>query len=467
MNTRATLVLLIVTLLVVGGVIALRFSVPGTREAGIVNLHALDFDPAQIDRIEIERGGETVILRREGFEWQIKAPVQDTASPGAVERLLQTARFLQVRDRRDAGDKDALAEAGLLEPKLRLRLQGRGERRLDLGGEAPFKGSMYARAGGAGPILLVPDDLRALCLQPVENFRDRQLTGLVPDDIQEIVIVRDDGELALRRAGGRWMIDKPIQAPADAQEIAQFLAPLLSLRIEKFGSGTAPDAAPLPGQSAKLLLTPRARGDEAVELQVFRPADPAAVLVPARFAPRGGAIEVDFEALRLFDVMPEDFRDRRLGHVQLDTVDRIALAAGGRAVTLVREGAGWKALETGRGLPMADIEAFTRAFNDTRVLSFPAAGAAEHGIDPPAASVRFEAWLSENTAEEAAGGHAMAGLDVGADAGEGAVYARIPGASQMLVVPRAFTDQITARVRRAFGEEAAAEAPSASIPGAE
>ena len=124
MNPRASIALLLVTLLAVGGLYYLRKMTPATREAEELRRYATVFEPDEIAEIDIIRGTETVSLRREAAGWLIVAPVEDRAAPEEVDRLLTALRFLTVRDRRVRPEPPAVAEAGLAAPRLRLDLRG-------------------------------------------------------------------------------------------------------------------------------------------------------------------------------------------------------------------------------------------------------------------------------------------------------------------------------------------------------
>ena len=70
------------------------------------------------------------------------------------------------------------------------------------------------------------------------------------------------------------------------------------------------------------------------------------------------------------------------------------------------------------------MNALIDTFNRTRIVSFRTADT-ETGLEGgPAGSVRFFSWLSENTAEEPAGGNLLAGVEFGASADDGEVFAR-------------------------------------------
>ena len=136
MNPRATIALLIVTLLAVGGLFYLRKIAPATRDAEELKRYAAVFDPEEIEEIDIVRGTETISLRRDKDAWQLTAPMTDRASPEQVDRLLTAVRFLNVRDRNDAPDEFWI-------------------KRIQIGAKAP---SALGGCDGAQPLSIFVDD---------------------------------------------------------------------------------------------------------------------------------------------------------------------------------------------------------------------------------------------------------------------------------------------------------------------
>lgn len=448
MNTRATLLLLAMTIAVVGGVVWLRLNLPPTAEAGENRRYAAVFEADRVNEVDITRGGEVISLRREDGEWRLVAPVADRAAADTAERLVLAARFLDVRDRQPVDDPAGVAESGLAAPRVRLDLRGPdGGVRIDLGASTALPGEVFARVGGQRAVLRVPDSILELAGAPVSGFRDPRLTTFVADDVEKFTVRRADGEMTVRRERGRWFIEKPVAAAADPRAVRQFLEPLLGLRITAFPQDAAPaaPAATLPGETAVLSLTPRG-GADALELKVIRPAPGEAESIPASLTARGGPLRVDPAALRLFDVSPESLRDRSLGEVDPDTVDRIRIESDGRTLDLRREGEGWVDAEGRPVDPAAPGELIT-AFNEARVISFrTAAPPAETGLAPPSRRVTFASWLSENTAEDSAGGHVLAGAEFGAVAPDGGVYARAAGRDETVTVPPDLGERLRALV---------------------
>lgn len=443
MNPRATLALLVVTLLAVGGLIFLRVSVPASRDREEKARYAMVFDPSDIDRIEIQRGQDTIRVQRENMTWRMTSPAEDRASPEAVDRLLSTARFLEVRDRAPISEGTLLADSGLKTPRFRLRLQGSRDQQLDLGGESTVPGQVFARLGDEDSLLRVPGTLVELVSAPADSFRDPRLTDLVPDDIDKFTVRRADGEMTLRRERGRWIIEKPVRTDADPRAVAAFLDPLLGLRITGFTppSSTADGSETLPGRTAAIALTTRSGSEAEIEISRGSGTGEQEQGVTARFAPRGGPLAVDAAALVIFDVSPEALRDRTLGYVDADTVDRIVLSSGGRELTVARDGDGWVAREDGRTLETSLVTGLIDAFNATRVDTFrPPAEADQTGLNPPSETVTFYAWLSENSAEESAGGQVLAHADLGQPASEKTVYARTARDGETVTVDGALSE---------------------------
>lgn len=443
MNPRATIALFVLTVLVLGALVYLRHEVPPSREAALEKRYALSFDPAEIDEIDLTRGKETVSLRRDSGGWRMTAPLADRADPEAVDRLLLAARFLDVRDRQKVRDPSAMPESGLAAPRARLDLRGARDHRLELGGPTALPGEIFARVAGRPEVLRVAGSILAPATAPAGDYRDARLTDLLPEGIEKFTIRRADGEMTVRLERGRWIVEKPVLAPADPRAVQDFLARLLGLRVTSFAPATRAATETLPGQTARLALTPRGGGEE-IFIEILHDAGDGSFL--ARHTPREGSFGVDPEgAALLFDISPEALRDRSLGYVDPDTIDRIIIEGDGRRAAIHRKDEGWVTGEKARPVDGTRISRLIGSFNAARVASFaPSAAAAETGLDRPSLRVRFYAWLSENTAEEPAGGHLIAGADFGRSTPDGRLYARVEGTGESVIVEPGLFDEISA-----------------------
>ena len=446
MNPRATIFLLAFTILAVGGIFYLRHTVAPTREATENLRYAAVFDPETVSEIGIARGNDKVVLRKETGGWRITEPVEDRASPEAVDRLLMAARFMEVRDRQPGRKAENIPEAALVPPRLRIELRGEESAGIDIGAGTALPQEVFARVDGKPGILRVADTIVELASATPEKFRDPRLTEFTADDIEKFTVRRADGEMTLRRERGKWIIDKPVRAAADPQAVRAFLDPLLGLRIDSFAAAAGNAAATLPVQEATISLTPRGGGDD-LELRVTGSDAAEPVTLGAFFKDRGGDIVVDGSARKLFSVSPEELRDRSLGYVDIDTIDRILVESDGKTVTLKREGDHWVGDTDGTKRTAGDIEKLVAAFNETKVSAFRTAESAEAvGLASPLQRVAFYAWLSENTAEDAAGSHIVAGADFGNAAPDGGIYARAAGGEETVSLPAELPEAVRAAV---------------------
>jgi len=441
-NPRATLILLLLTLLVVGTIFYLRQSVQPTREAAENKRYAAVFDAEMVNEIDVTRAEGKISLRKEAGMWRLTAPVEDRASPEAVERLLMALRFMEVRDRQPGRDAEDFPEAALVPPRLRIELRGEENKAVDIGAGTALPQEVFARVDGQPGVLRVADTVVELASAAPETFRDPRLTEFTSDDIEKFTVRRADGEMTVRRERGRWVIDKPVRAQADAQAVREFLDPLLGLRIVSFGAPAEAAATTLPAQESAISLTPRGGGDD-LEVRIRSSEDAAAENLAAFFKPRGGDIAVDASASSLFSVSPEQLRDRSLGYVDLDTVDRIRVESDGKAVTMRRDGDQWVGDTDGSKRTGDEIAELVSVFNEAKVGGFRTTETAEMtGLDAPRQKIVFYAWLTENTAEEAAGGHVIAGADLGYATADGNVYVRSVTGDETVTVPAALSETV-------------------------
>lgn len=445
MNSRATVFLLVLTLLAVGGIFYLRQAVLPTREAEANRRYAAVFDPESVEEIDITRADGKISLRKEAGGWKITAPIADRASPEAVDRLLMAARFMEVRDRQPGREPKDFPEAALVPPRLRIELRGEDNNGIDIGAATALPKEVFVCVDGQRGVLRAADTIVELANAKPETFRDPRLTEFTSDDIEKFTLRRADGEMTLRRERGLWTIEKPVKAPADPRAVREFLDPLLGLRIASFGAATNTAAAALPAQEAAISITPRGGGDD-LELRIEGADSAKPETLAAFFKPRGGSIVVDGSASSLFTASPEQLRNRSLGYVDIDTVDRIALESEGKKVNLRREGDGWIG-DDKQKRRAADVAKLVTSFNETKVGAFRTAESAEAvGLASSKEKIYFYAWLSENTAEDTAGGHVIAGANLGHPAPDGGVYARSSGSEETVTVPADLSEAIRTAV---------------------
>ncbi len=131
----------------------------------------------------------------------------------------------------------------------------------------------------------------------------------------------------------------------------------------------------------------------------------------------------------LFNITPNDFRDRKIARLNTDFIDRIAIEnAGQPKIVLAREENRWRFLSPANAPANAsNINRLIQELNEGEVTEFvsdTATDLAKYGLDQPKLKITFSSFSSENTAESNAGEVVLSSVEFGTSA-NGVTYARL------------------------------------------
>src|ERR1043166_6469603 len=213
MNWRNTLILAIIA---IAGVAYLRFfemKRPGTEEARRQSQNMLNVDRTKIDGIVIQNGDQKIEIRRRDDKWRLETPIKDQADGALVETLLSALENWQKEEttpRKEIdADKSKLAEYGLNNPKLKLKLLGHDRRpEILFGKDAAMEGSMYVRFQNSKETFIASQSVRKDIDKKPEEFRDRKLTDLSSAQVRRVVLKTPAGEMELEKKETHWDVLK-------------------------------------------------------------------------------------------------------------------------------------------------------------------------------------------------------------------------------------------------------------------
>src|SRR5947208_6585747 len=181
MNWRYTLILAVVAL---AGVAYFRFfemKRPSTEEARQRAQNVVNFDRNKIDGIVIKNGDQQIEIRRRDNKWRLETPIKDQADGALVETWLSDLENWQkdgtIAAKEINADKSKLAEYGLNNPKLKLKLLGH-ERPPEIlfGKDAAMEGRLYVRFQNSKETFVAGQAVKKDVEKKPEEFRDRKLT---------------------------------------------------------------------------------------------------------------------------------------------------------------------------------------------------------------------------------------------------------------------------------------------------
>lgn len=385
---------------------------PAREQARLAERRVVNFDPARVREIAIDKPGERVVVRGEGDRWRLVTPVDEPADERAVDGLLSFVRRLEKV--RALHGLDELKTVGLDAPAMRLTLtMADGERLgLLLGGPNPARTGVYAAVEGGPLVFLAPARLAAeLGKSPyLDELRDKTVLPLDVERIARVEIARHDARIAVARTGNRhWRVERPFSASGDDGIIRDL--------IWKIGSTRARAVIRIPGPDAGYGLDrPHARltivdnGGRARSLVVSQAPDEPGV-VYARIEGTSSVHVTDPQLLADLAIAPERLRNRQLLVYDQDAVERITIRYPAATLVLDRSGDRWRITQPveGEAAP-ATVENILEVLPNLRYASVqpnPVGDLRRYGLDAP--------WLAVTVALK--GGRELPTLAVGREEG--------------------------------------------------
>jgi hypothetical protein len=249
MNWRNTLILAIIA---IAGVAYFRFfemKRPGTEEARHHAQNMVNFDRTKIDGIVIQNGDQTIEIRRRDNKWRLETPIKDQADSALVETLLSDLENWQkegtIPAKEIGADKSKLAEYGLNNPKLKLKLLGHTRPpEILFGKDAAMEGRMYVRFQNSKETFVAGQAVKKDIDKQPEEFRDRKLTDLSTLQVRRVVLKTPVGEIELDKKDTHWDILKPLRARADDQKVSDLISQVTSARVGQFVADDRGDLRP-------------------------------------------------------------------------------------------------------------------------------------------------------------------------------------------------------------------------------
>src|SRR5216110_2761169 len=471
MNWRTTLILAVIAL---AGFAYFRFfemKRPSTEEAKRQAQNVVNFDRTKIDAIIIQNGDQKIEIRRRDNKWRLETPIKDQADGALIETLLSDLEKWQKEGTIPAkeidSDKSKLAEYGLNNPKLKLKLLGHDRPpEILFGKDAAMEGRMYVRFQNSKETFLARQTVKKDIDKKPEEFRDRKLTELTSAQVRRVVLKTPAGELELEKKDTHWEILRPLRARADDQKVNDLISQVTSARIGQFvaedrgdlrayglaeprGSITLFDQEQKKDQKIEIGESIKVAGgeDKGQMLQIGSVPEKEKEQMYVRFAPRGSVYTLPKKIEEILNTKPADLRDNHLVRIDINILDRITIDVPGKGKTvLARKDGNWT-IATRNGAP-ADSGAVGRLIDKlqnervTRFVEDIASNLPKYGLDKPNLQLTFSSFASENTDETKAGEQPFAAIAFGKEEGEH-VYARMTDEPFVVAVRRGLLDQIS------------------------
>ena len=354
---------------------------------------AFRFDPARVERLQVETPDLLVECVREGAQWKLVRPIAARANPVAVERLLGALQELPRGDlvilpRRSP---HPYAPYGLDEPRARIEIvEGAATNRIHVGRRTPLGDGVYVRQPDRPGLLRIRAEVLDLLPASVEALRDRSLLAGSPAAIDRLDVRGPSGYIQLvRDADGSWRLFQPFTARADSASVVAIVEQILACNVVQFVQDGVRDLAPYGldnhGAVTALLNSPASQGSQLLALGDPLPNAPH--LVYARLQAESSVYAVPLAVRQALLVRPDDLRDRRIPGLVPEAIRSVRVEDGDSSLELVRDPDGAWNLAAPFVAPAnsAAVDSLLRSWSNVRLVSFESTPPA----DPPPFSRRI------------------------------------------------------------------------------
>lgn len=307
-------------------------------------------DMAPITLLEIE--GRTIerprVLKLENNRWRITSPIDWPANLFAVNRIISQLEFLEketgfpVAEARKRGH--GLAEYGLAEPAYVFKY-GNGEKMysLKIGKGAPVGNRIYLLDSLSDRIVVVDKEFVDGLIVDIERLRNQTVFSIPRFEVSSfsvrlpIAISPADPKTNFTRVGlvrdaGKWRMETPVAAAADAREVDAFLDEIcrvcalgfprdVSLSEAGFDGGTLPASITIQGTNRRQVLQIGARTKSGSQ-------------VYARLDDNPTVFTIDAVLLKSLDNLQTTLRDKSFFRFDAARATALEIAKGGQSVSL-------------------------------------------------------------------------------------------------------------------------------------
>jgi hypothetical protein len=199
-----------------------------------VNRNVLEFDAGAVVSVQRSMGGDTLEVVKKDGGWQLIKPADERADDRAMQELLD--RLGRLRARRIAAypAKD-LAPFGLERPAALVTVKLSGDRKpaehvLKVGKPTENGGDRYAQVDNGPAVAVLPAGLADRLVAGPVAFRDRNLAHFA--DADKVRLQRGPRRATFARVEGTWKLTEPLEAPAEQDDLDDFVAALGNLRAD-------------------------------------------------------------------------------------------------------------------------------------------------------------------------------------------------------------------------------------------
>jgi hypothetical protein len=360
----------------------------------------LDFTAADVDRMDVQRGGEKLTLKQTRDGWRLLAPVEAKLDGGKVSRLANTLGHLEVleyvNDEPTAEQLDVtygVGDSAAVVVTVTFRDSSKPPRTLRLGKARGTKPGFFGKMADGPAVFAVDDVIHSELDRDSLAYLPQELWPLLPEEIAAVRVKKEGwDEYTLKRAGKGWEIIGPFDAPALPAAVERLATELAPARCERYKAHDGSKELAKYGLDKPVLkvAVTSTHGDDHT-LLIGAPVEKDGPGRYAKLADGPAICVVDDQFVAAVDRQALQLLDPTLLRLDPGKVERVTTKSGEATLTLERKGDSWQVLDTPASPFAADAQVSTSMqslWANLRATRFDAYGPkvdwAKYGLDKPA-----------------------------------------------------------------------------------
>jgi hypothetical protein len=354
----------------------------------------IDVKPDDIAKIELKYSDRDIVIERDqGKPWRIVKPIgadADQMQANNLARAIADGVLVRTVDDQPAD----LTPFGLKPPTTTITVTTFDKKTLpsiEVGKSTPIGFNAYVRLSNSPAVLLTEGAFSSGMNKTVNDLRDRDLMAFKLDDVQKLIIARDNGPaVEIDRDGDHWKIVKPAPSPADDTAVRMALGTLVNARASDFVSDAPSNVNQYGLEKPHLTATVVLKsGEQQSMLFGFKQSGEGKSGIYVRRGERTPVYAVAEYLMTSLDKSALDFRDKTIVKVDPEAVDTVKVKNSDGEFTLKRAPAGKWSVTVGGKTSDGDIPVVERLLNQFRdlkgqsIVADPMPSAQPFGLDNP------------------------------------------------------------------------------------
>ncbi|HYR88746.1 MAG TPA: DUF4340 domain-containing protein [Terriglobia bacterium] len=170
------------------------------------NKRVLELQAADVDALKILDGGKELEVQKSGENWLLKKPVDTPADSGEISSFLSSVQFARASSFPETPVDPKTA--GIDPPAIRITAHD-GKAKADrilLIGKTAETGKYYAKDASRDTIFIIEKEIPDKARRPVFDWRDKTVTRLDRDKIEQIEVLRGSEKSSVKKDGPDWKL---------------------------------------------------------------------------------------------------------------------------------------------------------------------------------------------------------------------------------------------------------------------